>query len=731
MKHTLQRLFSKISPHKNWGAVAATALFAALMAFVDTAFLAEQGSLLHNVSLGFTALLKITIAALFGGLFATTFPIRRETDDPQIVSVAKPFTELRQGGMFIIVSTIAMIAVSLLVGDRVGTSDDLLVRFYIAISALVFVAVIVRQLQWLDVLIQIRRTTFTAQFRIIALVIGILLVVMQVFSVITKIDSTVASVIGLAVLGMLLLVSSSRISWISSFSRDQKWKAFGIAAIALAASITFSIRQESNAQFVLFMDNLLPGAHNLALFSSVLSAIFFLRITFSLGLALPTAAVVDRKINEVRSLAYLSRTISQVYDLERLLGIVTTMIRDVCGATSSWVELEDGETKTMKIASQLKISEQELQILYKDGILRSLLSQQGSQAMHFEALDEEVAFAPIYPYARDFAQSLIAVPLTLDSRRIGTLFAAHRDKFLFETEDISLLSAFANNISIAIENVRLFENSLEQERFKREMMLAREMQHKLLPKQQPALANFDIAAYSSPALEVGGDYYDYVKLKNGMNCIIIGDVSGKGISAAFYMAELKGVVLAVAGESDSPRDVLCRINTALKGNIERGSYIAMTAVAIDEDHCELIIARAGHTPIALSHNGKIHFLQPKGIGVALAEPVKFRQFMEEIRVPMTHKDICLLFTDGVNEAMNAAQEEFGMEPLQGVLMQKNPEARFVVGEVVRRVSEFSEGMPQHDDMTVIAIVAELPQPSSSPDENNFVQQTENVIIVTG
>jgi serine phosphatase RsbU (regulator of sigma subunit) len=197
------------------------------------------------------------------------------------------------------------------------------------------------------------------------------------------------------------------------------------------------------------------------------------------------------------------------------------------------------------------------------------------------------------------------------------------------------------------------------------------------------------------------------------------------------MAELKGVVLAVAGESDSPRDVLCRINTALKGNIERGSYIAMTAVAIDEDHCELIIARAGHTPIALSHNGKIHFLQPKGIGVALAEPVKFRQFMEEIRVPMTHKDICLLFTDGVNEAMNAAQEEFGMEPLQGVLMQKNPEARFVVGEVVRRVSEFSEGMPQHDDMTVIAIVAELPQPSSSPDENNFVQQTENVIIVTG
>ncbi len=736
MKKYLQRLSGKIGAYKYWGALAATLVCAAAMAFVDNAFLAQEGSLLHNVSLGFTALLKITVAALFGGLFATTFPIHRNTDDQQIVSAAKPFVELRQGGLFIIVSTVAMIAVSVLAGDRVRPSEDILARFYVSVSALVFVAIIVRQLQWLDVLIQIRRTTFTAQFRIIALVIGILLVVTRVFSVITKIDTEVVSIVGLAVLAMLLLVSSSRISWISSFSKDQKWKAFGIAAVATGVSIAIMVRQESNEQFVLFMENLLPGAQNFAMFSALLSTIFFLRISFSLGLALPTAAVVDRKINEVRSLAYLSRTISQVYDLERLLGIVTTMIRDVCGATASWVELEDGETKTMKIAAQLKISEQELQILYKDGVLRAVLAQQGSQPIHLEALDEEIVFAPIYPYAKDFAQSLIAVPLTLDNRRIGTLFAAHRDKFIFETEDISLLAAFANNISIAIENVRLFENSLEQERFKREMLLAREMQHKLLPKQQPALTKFDIAAYSSPAMEVGGDYYDYVKLKNGMNCVIMGDVSGKGISAAFYMAELKGVVLAVAGESESPADALCRINAALKGSLERGSYIAMTAVAIDEENCELIIARAGHTPIAVSRNGKIHLLQPRGVGVALVEPVKFRNFLEEIRIPMEHKDVCLLFTDGVNEAMNAQQEEFGIEPLHGVLMQKKPEARFVVGEVVRRVSEFAEGMPQHDDMTVIAIVAEhdvqehSPQSASSLDVS-AAHQTENVVIVTG
>ena len=673
--------------------------------------------MLRGVSLGFTAVLKLAIAAVFGGMFATTYPIRRQVNDDDerrttstvitnIATKESPFRLMQQGGMFILVSSVATIAGATLFGQTHEFSNDALLRFVSSLAALAFVAVVVRQLQWLDALIQIRRTTFTARFRIIAMVVAAALVVMQVFSVVTKIDTTVIIAISLVALGMLLFVATARISWISSFSKDQKWKAFGVAFITMAASIWLSTSLESSNQVISFLEKLLPGARNFAMFSSILSALLFLRVSFSIGIALPTAAIVDRKINEVRSLAYLSRTISQVYDLERLLGIVTTMIRDVCGATSSWVELEDTETLTMSIAAQLKISGQELQILYKDGILRSILAQQGAQALHFEALDEEPVFAPIYPYAVDFAQSLIAVPLMLDNKRIGTLFAAHRDKFIFEMEDISLLSAFANNISIAIENVRLFENSLEQERFKREMILAREMQHKLLPKQLPKIEGFDIAAYSSPALEVGGDYYDCVKLANGLDCVIIGDVSGKGITAAFYMAELKGVVLSVAPESVSPKDLLCRINSALKGNIEKGAYIAMTAVSLCPDSQELVIARAGHTPIAVAHKGDISLHTPRGIGVALVDRNVFEPALDELRISVAKDDICLLFTDGVNEAVNAEQEEFGTAPLHIVLQQKNPEARFIVGEIVRRVSEYSEGLPQHDDMTIIAIVAQ-------------------------
>ncbi len=717
MRSIFRRLSNSFSTHKHTSAIVVGVLSSALMTLVDSLFLTSESSMLRGVSLGFTSILKLAIAASFGGMFATMYSIRPQTDELEertitsLVAKESPFQLLQQGGMFILVSSIATIAGATLFSQTHNlNTNDALLRFFSSMGALTFVALVVRQLQWLDALIQIRRTTFTARFRIIAMVVAAALVVMQVFSVVSHIDTTLILGGTLVGLGMLLFIATARISWISSFSKDQKWKAFGVAFITMVASIWLSSSLESSNQIIGFLEKLLPGARNFAMFSSILSALLFLRISFSIGIALPTAGIIDRKINEVRSLAYLSRTISQVYDLERLLGIVTTMIRDVCGATSSWVELEDSETRTMSIAAQLKISQQELQVLYKDGILRSILAQQGAQALHFEALDEEPAFVPIYPYTTDFAQSLIAVPLMLDNRRIGTLFAAHRDKFIFETEDISLLSAFANNISIAIENVRLFENSLEQERFKREMLLAREMQHKLLPKQLPKISGYDIAAYASPALEVGGDYYDCVKLGNGLDCLIIGDVSGKGISAAFYMAELKGVVLAVAPESSSPKDLLCRINSALKGSMEKGTYIAMTAVSLCPDTNELVIARAGHTPVALTHNGETSLHTPKGIGVALVVRETFEPALEEMKITLQKDDICLLFTDGVNEAVNAEQDEFGTDPLHTVLQQKNPEARFIVGEIVRRVSEFSEGLPQHDDMTIIAVVAQNQAP---------------------
>jgi serine phosphatase RsbU (regulator of sigma subunit) len=758
-----------VSAKKHSGALIATAVFAGLITVVDTLFLTAEASFFHAVSVGVTSVLKVGIAAVYAGIFASLYPVRGK----EPLAAVQPVTIFTRASKYLALSSLVMIAGGNIFGEVISPdrSEDIVRLFIASFVSLAGVAIIVQQFQWLDTVIAIRRTEMTGKFRSAALILVILLVATKVLAGVVGFDSDGVMVALMVVVAVFFFLAILRLPWLTTFSKDQKWRALGVSVLALGLSGAIAGMAADDSHFLRSFELLLPGLRSLIMLSAILVCMLFSRVSLSLVLALPTATVIDRKINEVKSLSYLSRTISQVYDLERLLSIVTTMIQDVCGATSSWIELLDEETEKIRLAAQLKISPQQLQMLYKDGVLRSVLDAQAddmTQSIYFEALDEERAFAAVYPYTTDFAQSLIAVPLLLDGKRIGTVFAAHRDKFAFEFEDISLLSAFANNISIAIENARLFENSLEQERYKREMMLAREMQQKLLPKELPHLQAFDIAAYSSPALEVGGDYYDCVQLSHGQWCMIIGDVSGKGITAAFYMAELKGVAMAVAKESSSPKDLLERINAALLGSVEKGSYITMTAAMLDESRQELVVARAGHTPIALytprqghtSHPRNdadgdtdtdntdiVQLLTPRGFGVALVKSELFNPALEELRIAMPQGARCLVFTDGINEAMNARREEFGYDPicfaLQAELrtdaahLYKNGQtsslhnaslhnaslsgaspvflhpAEMLVGDVVRRVAEFTGGVAQHDDITMIGIVSTGSSPETA------------------
>jgi serine phosphatase RsbU (regulator of sigma subunit) len=746
----IARFFPQFSSKKNTGVVFATIVCAGLMTIVDTLLLAEEPSMFRVISVGLTSVVKIGIAGLYAGTLASLYPVRGST----LLHPVQPIETFTKALRFLGFSILGVLLVGLVgIGLFNLNEIEIVERFFLSCMSLGIVALIVQQFQWLDALIAIRRTEMTGKFRAAAVIMVVLLILSQLLSDIVGFDNDGVSATLMVVLSVFFALAIVRLPWLATFTKEQKWRALAVSFGVMIAAIILAvfIADEHEGEFKHF-GNFLPGLQRLMMMTSILSGLFAARVMVSVTLALPTATIIDRKINEVRSLSYLSRTISQVYDVERLLSIVITMIQDVCGATAAWIEMRDDDTGTMRIAAQLKLQAQQLQMLYKDGVLRSVLdaqkhhtaSSEGSrgvnapQALYFEALDEEPMFASVYPYTADFAQSLIAVPLMLDAQRIGTIFAVHRDRFAFEFEDVALLSAFANNISIAIENARLFENSLEQERFKREMMLARQMQQKLLPKELPSFGGFDVAAYTSPALEVGGDYYDCVELKSGAACLLIGDVSGKGITAAFYMAELKGVVLAVAQESASPKELLERVNAALLESVEKGSYITMTALVLDEERQELVIARAGHTPIAVyikqGHSygsaDSVQLLTPRGFGVALVKAELFNPTLEEIRIPFPTGSRCLLFTDGVNESLNASNAEFGYEPIRRVLESDGlseqqrlgqsgrmlQPAEMLVGAIIRQVVEFSAGMPQHDDMTVIALVArQQPAHNTAPE----------------
>jgi len=246
----------------------------------------------------------------------------------------------------------------------------------------------------------------------------------------------------------------------------------------------------------------------------------------------------------------------------------------------------------------------------------------------------------------------------------------------------------------------------ERERMARELEIARNVQMSLLPKENPLAEGYDIAGVCIPALEVGGDYYDFFQLEDGKIGIAIGDVSGKGVPAAIYMTLTKGILQSHAGESMSPRDVLDKLNRQMYLNIERSSFVSMFYAVLDMKGRKIRFSRAGHNPAILAQRSTevSTLLQPKGMALGLEKGPQFQSFLEEHELSLQSGDVLTFYTDGFSEATNEAGEEFGEDRLEKVIARsKQLSANGVIQHVVRSVKTFVGNHPQHDDMTMVVV----------------------------
>ncbi len=246
----------------------------------------------------------------------------------------------------------------------------------------------------------------------------------------------------------------------------------------------------------------------------------------------------------------------------------------------------------------------------------------------------------------------------------------------------------------------------ERERMARELEIARSVQMSLLPKENPLAEGYDIAGVCIPALEVGGDYYDFFHLGDGKIGIAIGDVSGKGMPAAIYMTLTKGILQSYASESTSPREVLNKLNRLMYSNIERNNFVSMFYAILDMKGRKIRFARAGHNPAILAHRGQDSntFLQPKGLALGLESGSKFYEFLEEHEVSLESGDVLTFYTDGFTEASNKESEEFGEDRLEKIITEtKESSSSGIIQNVVRGVKRFVGNHPQHDDMTMVVV----------------------------
>lgn len=490
--------------------------------------------------------------------------------------------------------------------------------------------------------------------------------------------------------------------WVASLPSEERGKIIGLSFLVLLTATTVSTGiLFGDGTVIKWLNWYLPGSKYLFGLSIIYFQMYMANILFFCFVAFFASNTVEKKTRDFTSLNYLNKLIAQTIDFKKLSDAVTEFALNNCEANGAWIEIYDGDK--VKIVSNRFIDIETIEELHRNGTLRRILGTGNSPVFI-----ESTTAAPelnFIPYTFRHAQSIIAVPIMERGSRFGTLVVFHKEEFGLERSDLNLLSAFGDNINLAVENTRLLEASFEKERYKKELMLAREIQKKLLPENLPQTPGFALNAFTLPADEVGGDYFDILKLKTGEYCFLIGDVSGKGITAAFYMAQLKGVTLSVAKESVSSKDILRRINETLYGSMEKQMFITMSAVTLCSDG-SLNIARAGHSPFFFKRNGSTEVVSTKGIGIGLARDEVFERFIEERKVNMKSNDVCLLITDGVNELRNDAKEEFGYEPLKKILQnkEKDTDAGKALEIIKTELEKFAQNAPRHDDLTMAVIV---------------------------
>lgn len=320
---------------------------------------------------------------------------------------------------------------------------------------------------------------------------------------------------------------------------------------------------------------------------------------------------------------------------------------------------------------------------------------------------DQQKFVEIFPFEYE---SLIRediftiVPMIIKSKVIGLLlFGLKHSGSEFAGKDIALLCAAANQSAVALENARLYESEVKKLTIERDLENARKIQESLLPKELPKISGIDICGRMIPAMQVGGDYFDLIQVSPAKLFVIVGDVSGKGLSASLYMSKLQTMVQLYCNNEISPKEILVEINRKIYEIIERNWFITVNLALIDSDKKTIKFCRAGHAPLLIVNNS-INVLQSKGIGLGLEEGKIFEESLEEIEIKFNQNEVYVFFSDGVSEAMNEQNELYGIEELGDVIKRNNEKpVKEIMSEVMRSIEKFRGNCEQNDDITIVLV----------------------------
>lgn len=300
-------------------------------------------------------------------------------------------------------------------------------------------------------------------------------------------------------------------------------------------------------------------------------------------------------------------------------------------------------------------------------------------------------------------RSILCVPLIRKDEVIGVIYVDNRIQAgIFSQSDLELLTAIASNAAIAIENARLYQVAVEKGRLEKELQMALQVQASLLPTETPKVPGWEFAARWQPAQQVAGDYYDFIQEKDGDLSVVIADVSGKGMTAALFMALSRSLVRASLDLARTPARGIYHANQLICRDATQSMFITVFYAWLSAQNNQVTYVNAGHNPPLLCHSGARHMkeLTLTGRALGLLTSSTYTQQTVELEVG----DYIVLYTDGVTDALDANEKPFGMQRLRQVVqgMCKAP-AQEILNAVVQAVSDYTGTADPYDDITLVVI----------------------------
>ncbi len=513
---------------------------------------------------------------------------------------------------------------------------------------------------------------------------------------------------GLGIFGVYL---SGNQQWVAYLNRRQKWEAVLLQVailLAMTVFVVYFLRIRFDPKLVA------PAPQHAFLLLNAFFGAFY----SSMGLLvtifnLPTASVFEQKREEILSMQRLTQLIQKGQTEEEVYAMLFDSAVQTMDADAAWLTLETEEGTTT--IQEYRVSPEQI-----NSILQLL---QEYKLQHIEYLNNDLAGSSGFRSLELPYGSLVMMPLRSAKRRFGSLYMLKEQRYGFDRENLSILQTFASQTVLSIENLQLVHISMENQRVQEELKIASAVQDSLIPKNLPIDSWFDISSYAASAKEVGGDFYDFLHLPGRQLAILIGDVSGKGVTAAFHVAQMKGIFHALMQENylarserekfPVPSRFMTQANTALARCLEKAAFITASLYIIDYENGGFVFARAGHCHTLYYHSIKeeVSYFQTTGLGLGIIRNETYEKHIKNQFYDYNPGDVMVIYTDGIVEARNALQEEYGEQRLLYMLEQTfSMEADEIKEQILADLAEFSTGQPMHDDQTLLVVKFKSAQP---------------------